>query len=236
MNAYENYTNEDSNKFLSKVYVWMFIGLMLTAVASFAIMSSQSLMNLFLGSKSIVFGLLIFQLIIVIALSWAIKSLPPAIATLVFIFYSVLSGITLTPILLFYEMGSVYVAFVIAAGMFIAMSFVGYFIKKDLSGVGRFLIMALIGLILASIVNMVLCFILPNFAATVWVTFFLSIAGVLIFAGLTAYDTQKIKKIGASVDHGDPFTQNLVIICALTLYLDFINMFLYLLRLFGNRR
>jgi len=234
MNAYENYTNEDSNKFLSKVYVWMFIGLMLTAVASFAIMSSQSLLNLFLGSKSIVFGLLIFQLIIVIALSWAIKSLPPAIATLVFIFYSVLSGITLTPILLVNDMGSVYIAFVVAAGMFIVMSLVGYFTKKDLSGVGRFLIMALIGLILASIVNMILYLIIPGFA--VWATFFLSIAGVLIFAGLTAYDTQKIKKIGASVDHGDPFTQNLVIICALTLYLDFINMFLYLLRLFGNRR
>jgi Integral membrane protein, interacts with FtsH len=234
MNTYENYPNADSNRFLSKVYVWMFIGLMLTAVASYAVMSSPSLLNLFLGSTAVIFGLLIFQLIIVIVLSWAIKSLPPAIATLVFIFYSVLSGITLTPILLFYEMGSVYIAFVIAAGMFIAMSLVGYFIKRDLSGVGRFLIMALIGLILASIVNMILYMISPTTASVM--TFFLSIAGVLIFAGLTAYDTQKIKKIGASVDHGDPFTQNLVIVCALTLYLDFINMFLYLLRLFGNRR
>jgi Integral membrane protein, interacts with FtsH len=114
------------------------------------------------------------------------------------------------------------------------MSLVGYFTKKDLSGVGRFLIMALIGLIVASILNMLLYLILPDLAGTV--TFMLSVAGVLIFAGLTAYDTQKIKKIGASVDHGDPFTQNLVIVCALTLYLDFINMFLYMLRLFGQRR
>ena len=234
MNAYENYTNEDSNKFLSKVYVWMFIGLMLTAVASYAIMSSSSLQNVFYGNTAILFGLLIFQLILVIVLSWAIKSLSPSVAMLIFIFYSVLSGITLTPVIWSYTEASVFVAFLIAAGMFIGMSLVGYFIKKDLSGVGRFLIMALIGLILASIVNMILYMISPTTASVM--TFFLSIAGVLIFAGLTAYDTQKIKKIGASVDHGEPFTQNLVIVCALTLYLDFINMFLYLLRLFGNRR
>ena len=234
MNIYETNPDADSNKFLSKVYVWMFIGLTLTSIASYALMSSASLLSSFLGNPTIVFGLLIFQLIIVIILSWAIKSLPPAIATLIFIFYSVLSGITLTPIFLSYEIYSLFIVFLITAGMFIGMSLVGYFTKKDLSGVGRFLIMALIGLIVASILNMLLYLILPDLAGTV--TFMLSVAGVLIFAGLTAYDTQKIKKIGASVDHGDPFTQNLVIVCALTLYLDFINMFLYMLRLFGQRR
>ena len=230
---YENYPDVDSNRFLSKVYVWMFIGLMLTAVSSYAIMTSISLLNIFLNS-TLIFGLLIFQLIVVIILSWAIKSLPPAIATLIFVFYSVLSGITLTPIFLSYTIESIFIVFGITAGMFGCMSLVGYFTKKDLSGIGRFLIMALIGLIIASLINMLLYFILPTLAGTV--TFLLSIAGVLIFAGLTAYDTQKIKKIGMSVDHGDPFTQNLVIVCALTLYLDFINMFLFLLRLFGNRR
>ena len=129
---------------------------------------------------------------------------------------------------------SVFIAFIVAAGMFIGMSLVGYFIKKDLSGLGRFLIMALIGLIVAMLINMILYFIFP--AAAGVMTFLLSIAGVLIFAGLTAYDTQKIKNLGASVDHGEPFTQNLVIVCALTLYLDFINMFMFLLRLFGKRR
>ena len=234
MNIYENNPDSDGNRFLSKVYMWMFIGLMLTAVSSYAIMTSTSLLNFFLGSSAIIFGLLIFQLIVVIILSWAIKSLPPAIATLIFIFYSVLSGITLTPIFLSYEIWSLFIVFGITAGMFICMSLVGYFTKKDLSGVGRFLIMALIGLIIASLINMLLYFILPGMAGMM--TFLLSIAGVLIFAGLTAYDTQKIKKIGQSVDHGAPFTQNLVIICALTLYLDFINLFLYMLRLFGNRR
>ena len=234
MNIYENNPDADSNRFLSKVYMWMFIGLMLTSVASYAILSSDSLKDFFFENVVILFGLLIFQLIIVIILSWAIKSLPPSIATLIFIFYSVLSGITLTPIVWSYTEASVFVAFIIAAGMFIAMSLVGYFTKKDLSSLGRFLFMALIGLILAMLVNMLLSFIYP--AAAGVMTLFISIAGVLIFAGLTAYDTQKIKKIGASVDHGEPFTQNLVIVCALTLYLDFINMFLFLLRLFGNRR
>jgi len=234
MNTYENNPNADSNKFLSKVYVWMFIGLTLTSIASYAILNTPSLQNIFFGSPAIIFGLLIFQLIIVIILSWAIKSLPPSIATLVFIFYSVLSGITLTPVLTLYKVESVFIVFLIAAGMFIGMSLVGYFTKKDLSGLGRFLIMALIGLLLAMLLNMILFFISPT--AYWWLTLLVSIAGVLIFAGLTAYDTQKIKNLGASVDHGDPFTQNLVIICALTLYLDFINMFLFLLRLFGNRR
>lgn len=118
--------------------------------------------------------------------------------------------------------------------MFIGMSLIGYFIKKDLSGVGRFFIMALIGLVIAMFANMILYWISPATASRM--SFILSVFAVLIFAGLTAYDTQKIKKIGSSVDHGEPFTQNLAIVCALTLYLDFINLFLNLLRLFGNRR
>jgi len=234
MNIYETSPNVDSNKFLSKVYVWMFIGLMLTAVASYAIMSSTSLQNFFYGNLPILFGLLIFQLIIVLILSWAIKSLPPSIATLIFIFYSALSGITLTPVLWNYTGASVFVAFIVAAGMFVGMSLVGYFTKKDLSGLHRFLIMALIGLILAMLLNMLLSLLFPTLLGSF--SFLLSIAGVLIFAGLTAHDTQKIKNLGASVDHGEPFTQNLVIVCALTLYLDFINLFLFLLRLFGDRR
>jgi len=233
MNTYENNPNADSNKFLSKVYVWMFIGLTLTSIASYAIMGSESLRDFFYDNP-LIYVLLIFQLIIVIVLSWAIKSLPPSIATLIFIFYSVLSGITLTPVIWQYTETSVFIVFVIAAGMFIGMSLIGYFIKKDLSGLGRFLIMALIGLILAMLLNMLLSFFFPTLVGPF--SFLLSIAGVLIFAGLTAYDTQKIKNLGASVDHGEPFTQNLVIVCALTLYLDFINMFLFLLRLFGNRR
>jgi Integral membrane protein, interacts with FtsH len=111
MNIYETNPDADSNKFLSKVYVWMFIGLTLTSIASYALMSSASLLSSFLGNPTIVFGLLIFQLIIVIILSWAIKSLPPAIATLIFIFYSVLSGITLTPIFLSYEIYSLFIVF-----------------------------------------------------------------------------------------------------------------------------
>ncbi|MDY0266631.1 MAG: Bax inhibitor-1/YccA family protein [Methanimicrococcus sp.] len=231
---YENYNSDVSgNQFLSKVYMWMFVGMLITAVAAYGILSSDSLRQTFIDS-GLYFILLIVNLVIVILLSWKIKSMSPSTAALAFIFYSLISGITLAPILWIYTQASVFIVFLITAGMFIGMSLVGYFIKKDLSGVGRFFIMALIGLVIAMFANMILYWISPATAS--WMSFILSVFAVLIFAGLTAYDTQKIKKIGSSVDHGEPFTQNLAIVCALTLYLDFINLFLNLLRLFGNRR
>ena len=225
--------DSSGNRFLSKVYMWMFIGLMLTAVASYGILRSPSLMSVFL-SPGIFFVLVIVELVIVVLLSWKIKSMSPTTATLAFILYSVISGITLTPVLFYYTEGSIFIVFLIAAGMFIGMSLVGYFIKKDLSGVGRFLFMALIGLIILSFVNIILFMISPSSAMVM--DFLLSVAGVLIFAGLTAYDTQNIKKMGRTLDPRSPFSQNIAIVCALKLYLDFINLFIRLLRLFGRRR
>ncbi|MCL2550144.1 MAG: Bax inhibitor-1/YccA family protein [Methanimicrococcus sp.] len=231
MNTYANAPDVSGNQFLSKVYTWMFLGLLLTAVASYAVMSSASLQATMFGLMWI---LIIIELAVVLLLIWRIKSMSPSTAAVAFIFYSVLSGITLTPILTYYTLASVFVVFLISAGMFIGMSLVGYFIKKDLSGFGRFLMMALIGLIIAMIGNMVLFYFSPTTASVM--SFFISVAAVLLFAGLTAYDTQKIKKLGQSMEHGNPYSQKLAIICALNLYLDFINLFIHMLRLFGRRQ
>ncbi|MDV0444640.1 Inner membrane protein YbhL [Methanimicrococcus sp. At1] len=229
-----NYAPDTSgNQFLSKVYMWMFVGMLITAVASYAIYASPSLQATFLGT-GLMFVLIIVELAVVILLSWKIKSMSPSMATAAFIFYALISGITLTPMIMYYTLSSVFIVFLITAGMFVGMSLVGYFIKKDLSGMGRFFLMALIGLIIASIVNIILYMIAPGTA--VIMDFILSVVAVLLFAGLTAYDTQKIKKIGQSIEYGAPYSQNLAIICALNLYLDFINLFINLLRIFGDRR
>ena len=232
MNTYENVPDVSGNQFLSKVYMWMFLGMLLTAVASYAVMSSASLQQMFSGTM--IFVLLIIELIVVVALSWKIDSMSPAMAAAAYIFYAVVSGITLTPVLTYYTTASIFIVFLISAGMFIAMSLVGYFIKRDLSGLGRFFMMALIGLIIAMLANMLLYYISPETASIM--TLLLSVVAVLLFAGLTAYDTQKIKKIGQSMEYGAQYSQNLAIICALTLYLDFINLFLNLLRIFGQSR
>ncbi|MDL2261200.1 Bax inhibitor-1/YccA family protein [Methanimicrococcus sp. OttesenSCG-928-J09] len=234
MSSYESTPDVSGNQFLSKVYMWMFVGMLITAVAAYGILSSPSLRQTFLENNMIYFGLVIVELVVVILLSWKIKSMSPSMAAAAFIFYALVSGITLTPILWVYTGASIFLVFLITAGMFVGMSLVGYFIKKDLGGMGRFFLMALIGLILASLVNIILYMISPGTA--VIMDFILSVAAVLIFAGLTAYDTQKIKKIGQSIEYGAPYSQNLAIICALNLYLDFINLFINLLRIFGDRR
>lgn len=231
MNNYEYVSDVSGNRFLSKVYMWMFLGMLLTAVASYAVMSSASLQATMF---SIMWILIIIEFGIVIFLIWKIKSMSPSTAAAAYIFYSVASGITLTPILTWYTEASIFLVFLISSGMFIGMSLVGYFTKRDLSVYRRFFMMALIGLIVAMIVNMLMWFISPATASTMSVL--VSVVAVLLFAGLTAYDTQKIKRIGQSMEHGTPYSQNLAIICALNLYLDFINLFIHMLRLFGRRQ
>lgn len=227
-----SYTSDVSgNRFLSKVYLWMFAGMLITAVVSYAISISPSLQAIFLP---LYFILLILELIVVVVLSWMIKKMPPALAAGLFIFYALLNGITLTAILMAYTLSSVFIVFVVSAGMFIGMSLFGFFTKKDLSGIGRFAIMALIGILIAMVLNMLLYMFMPGPAALI--DFVISIIAVLIFAALTAYDTQKIKEIGSSIEDGEPYSQNLAVVCALTLYLDFINLFIHLLRLFGDRK
>ena len=162
-------------------------------------------------------------------LSVRINNMSLTTAGIVFLLYAVLTGVTFSFIFLVYTMESIASTFFITAGTFGAMSLVGYFIKKDLSAIGRFLIMALIGLIIASIVNI--------FLQSSGLTLICTYAGVLIFSGLTAYDTQKIKQMflmhGAEMNES---TMKLALMGSLTLYLDFINLFLYLLRIFGDRK
>ena len=167
--------------------------------------------------------------VILMYLSVRINNMSLTTAGIVFLLYAVLTGVTFSFIFLVYTMESIASTFFITAGTFGAMSLVGYFIKKDLSAIGRFLIMALIGLIIASIVNI--------FLQSSGLTLICTYAGVLIFSGLTAYDTQKIKQMflmhGAEMNES---TMKLALMGSLTLYLDFINLFLYLLRIFGDRK
>ena len=165
---------------------------------------------------------------LVIALSAAIEKLSLPVATLMFVLYAVLNGVTFSTLFYIYTMGSLASTFFITAGTFAAMSVVGFFVKKDLSVVGKFLIMALIGIIIATVVNI--------FLGSQGLNLIITYLGVLIFVGLTAYDTQKIKKMFLTAPDTSAHTQKYAVLAALTLYLDFINLFLYLLRLFGDRK
>lgn len=148
-------------------------------------------------------------------------------ATLMFVLYSVINGVTLSSIFLIYTAESITQVFLITAGTFGAMAFIGYTTKKDLSSMGKYLLMALIGLIIATLVNI--------FFKSSGMSMIISYVGVLIFVGLTAYDSQKIKEMCNSIEYVDESAQKLALLGALTLYLDFINLFIYLLRIFGKR-
>ena len=164
---------------------------------------------------------------LVIGLSAAINRISLAMATLMFVVYAILNGVTFSSLFYVYTLGSLASTFLICAGTFGAMSLVGYFTKSDLSSIGKYLIMALIGLIIATVVNI--------FVKSTALEMIMTYAGVLIFVGLTAYDTQKIKKMFMNAPDASESTQKYAVLGALTLYLDFINLFLYLLRIFGRR-
>ena len=215
------------NSFITRVYSWMAMALAITGLVAYTTASSEQLLNLIVGTP-IFYGLIIGELILVIVLSAAIRKMSPLTATMVFILYSAVNGLTLSVIFMAYTMGSIASTFFITAGTFGAMSVYGYITKKDLTTVGHLAFMGLIGLIIASIVNIF-------FASPIlyWITTY---AGILIFVALTAYDTQKIKKLSMTIQEGSDDAGRYAILGALTLYLDFINLFLYLLRIFGNRR
>jgi FtsH-binding integral membrane protein len=212
---------------LTRVYAWMTAGLLTTGAIAMAVSSSVALVSLIVGNPIIFFGLIIAELALVWVLSANLMRLAPAVATGMFLGYAALNGLTLSVIFLAYTAASIASTFFITAGTFAAMSAIGYTTKRDLSGMGNFLFMAMIGLIIASVVNIFLAS-----SALYWV---ISFAGVLIFVALTAYDTQKIKRMIAQVS-GEDAEQRVAIYGALNLYLDFINLFLYLLRILGNRR
>ena len=213
---------------MRKVYVWMTLALVLTGITSYGVASSPGLMMTIFQTPAIMWGLIIAELAIVIAISAAINRLSLTTATLLFVLYSVLNGATFSLIFAVYTMSSIANVFFITAGTFGVMAAYGYFTKRDLSSWGRLLLMALIGLIIATLVNVFL-------VKSSGFDLILSYAGVLILVGLTAYDTQKIKQMLAMQTDMGEGAQKVALLGALSLYLDFINLFLYLLRIFGRR-
>ena len=207
------------------VYFKMFLGLLVTAAASFFTLGSASFLTLVYGNKAVFFGIIIAELALVFGLSAAINKLSTGMATLLFFLYSALNGVTLSYIFAIYSPQSIFLTFCITAGTFGAMSIYGYFTRQDLTKMGSFLIMALLGLIVCAVVNIFLA----N-SALDWV---ISIAGVAIFVGLTAWDTQKIKQMAAMTDTTN--AGKVATLGALSLYLDFVNLFIHLLRIFGSR-
>jgi FtsH-binding integral membrane protein len=221
-------TATTTSGFFPKVYGWMTAGLTLTALAALMTLSSQVLINLVLSNRLVFYGLIIGELGLVFAMSAAINRISAMAATLMFMLYSALNGVTFASIFLLYTSSSIASTFMVASGTFAAMSLYGYATKRDLTGWGSFLFMGLIGVIIASVVNIFL-----HSAMITWVTSYL---GVFIFVGLTAYDTQKIKMIGQRGFADRESQHKAAILGALALYLDFINLFLMLLRIMGNRR
>jgi FtsH-binding integral membrane protein len=207
----------------------MCLGLAATAVVSYYVATSQQIMQLlFGGGMAPYFILAIAELGIVFYLSARVASMSPTTASVLFFVYAALNGLTIAPIFLLYTQESVSSAFFTSAAMFGAMSVYGTVTKRDLSGLGSFLMMGLIGLVVASLINM--------FVASERGGLVIAIMGVLIFTGLTAFDTQKLRRLASEVSGNDDAAGKYAVFGALTLYLDFINMFLFLLRIFGKRR
>ena len=214
--------------FLARVYAWMAAGLAVTAACAFATLSNETLLQTVLGNRIVFYGLLFAELGLVVWLSGMVGRLSATAAGGVFILYSALNGLTLASVFLVFTSASIVSTFVVTAGMFGAMSVYGLVTKRSLDGVGSFAFMGLIGVILASVVNI--------FLKNNMLGFVLSCAGVIVFVALTAYDTRKLKMMAATVDGRSEEGKRGAISGALALYLDFINLFLMLLRLFGNRR
>ncbi|MEI6779073.1 MAG: Bax inhibitor-1/YccA family protein [Chloroflexales bacterium] len=212
---------------LTRVYAWMTAGLLTTGAIAMTVANSSALAGMIIGNPIIFFGLMIAEIAMVWVLSANLMRLAPAVAMGMFLGYAALNGLTLSVIFLAYTRASIASTFFITAGTFATMSLIGYTTKRDLTQLGGMLFMALIGLIIASVVNM--------FVASSALAWVISYVGVLIFVGLTAYDTQKIKRMIAEV-RGEDGEQRVAIYGALNLYLDFINLFLYMLRILGNRR
>lgn len=221
--------NETFAVLMRKVYVWMTLALAVTGLTAFGVANSPTMVNMIFSSQAVFWVLAIVEIGLVIGLSAAINKLSFTTAAIMFVIYSIINGITMSFIFLAYTASSIALTFFVTAGAFAGMAAIGYFTKKDLSTMGKFLMFALIGVIIASVVNI--------FLKSSGLDFVISIIGVLMFAGLTAYDSQRIKEMlmqtGGEVNDT---TQKIALMGALSLYLDFINLFLYLLRFLGKMR
>ena len=233
------YTTESSSRsfysenavatLMRNMYAWMAIALVITGFTAFAVANSYSLIYAIATNSILFYGLIFAELGLVYFLSSRIFRMSFATAGLLFAVYSIINGVTLSLIFLIYELGSIVSTFFITAGTVGARAVVGSFLKKYLSFIGRFALMALIGLIIAGVVNI--------FMRSEGFSFIIAIIGVLVFTALTAYDAQKMKNLIAENGYEvNENTQKLALIGALELYLDFVNLFLYLLRLLGSRR
>jgi FtsH-binding integral membrane protein len=218
------------NAFVRGVYNWMAIGLGLTAVTSFFVANSPTMLQLIFGNPLVFFGLIIAELGLVFTISARVERMRAGTATNLFMLYAILNGATLSAIFIRYTMSSIASTFFVCAVTFLAMSLYGWTTKKDLTSWGNFLFMGLIGIIIASVVNM--------FVQSSGMSMIISYIGVLVFVGLTAYDTQKIKNMAMTQPAGldGAVIRKGAILGALSLYLDFINLFLMLLHIFGGSR
>jgi hypothetical protein len=212
--------------FLRKVYGWMFVGLGLTGAVAVGVASSPTLVQTIFSNRILFFGLILAELGMVFYLSARVDKMAPSTASAVFLVYSALNGATLSFIFLAYTGASIATTFFVAAGMFGALALYGTTTKRSLAGVGQFVFMGLIGLILASVVGL--------FWHNAALQFAISVVGVIVFTGLTAWDAQRLKAMALAVPEGR--VGSYAVVGALSLYLDFINLFLFLLRFLGNRR
>ena len=217
------------NEFIRSVYNWMAIGLGITGLVAFYISNSETMLRLIFGNQLIFFGLIIGELALVFSISARVHKMQASTATSLFMLYAALNGATLSAIFLVYTRSSITSTFFICAATFIAASIYGMVTKRDLTSVGQFLFMGLIGIVIASVVNL--------FIRSSGVSLIVSYIGVIVFVGLTAYDTQKLRTMALTQPAGiDGATlRKGAILGALTLYLDFINLFLMLLRIMGSR-
>ncbi len=217
------------NEFIRSVYNWMAIGLGLTGVVAFYVSNSETLIKLIFGNQLIFFGLIIGELILVFTISARVHKMQASTATSLFVLYAALNGATISAIFLIYTKSSITSTFFICAATFVSSSIYGMVTKRDLTSMGQFMFMGLIGIVIASVVNL--------FVRSSGMSLIVSYIGVVVFVGLTAYDTQKLRTMALSQpDNLDSGTvRKGAILGALTLYLDFINLFLMLLRILGNR-
>ena len=220
---------------MRKVYTWMTLALVLTGLTAYGVATSPGILMALYSNSAVMWGLVIAEFALVFGISAAINRLSLTTATLMFVAYSVINGAMLSSIFLIYTATSITSVFFITAATFAVMALIGYTTKTDLTSVGKILFMALIGLVIATIVNM---FIGSSGLTMIsnTMTMICSYVGVLIFVGLTAYDSQKIKVMLQQAPDAGEASQKLALLGALSLYLDFINLFIYLLRIFGDRR
>lgn len=225
----KNYAKTASATLFRRVYLWMTLALTITGFVALYVARSYTFLEMILQNNLMFWGILIAEVALVMYLSARINRISFTTATLLFIAYAILNGVTLSTLFIIYTTSSIASTFFITAGTFGAMALIGSFTRKDLTKLGSICLMGVIGLIIASLVNL--------FLHSSMMTLIISYIGVLLFVGLTAYDAQKIKRLlsGAEIEVNDT-TQKIALLGALTLYLDFINLFIYLLHILGDRK